>query len=196
MNLSELSKLTSFEALKHMYELLTMSYEWKNAKFNIAIKIAWRFAAADGGAALGLASSTRFGGSRQDIFIFHDFCAEPQRGGSGRILDFFANFSQKCSIIFKFFRNFSFVSFVHFFSWDSLGRCDLFGPKIIKIRAILAIFRSFEDFWFSRRALSITHINYWELPLLRIHKIRHSSEEGSVRMGVGGVLHVVSRTDI
>ena len=29
-----------------------------------------------------------------------------------------------------------------------MGRCDLLGPKILKIRAILAIFRLFEDFQF------------------------------------------------
>ena len=70
--------------------------------------------------------------------------------------------------ITNFLRTFlSFCSF-QIFSWDSLGRCDLFGPKIVKIRAILAIFRPFEDFRFSRRALSATCINYWELWLKMI----------------------------
>merc|ERR1712078_417248 len=31
-----------------------------------------------------------------------------------------------------------------FFFYDRSGRCDQFGPKIVKIRAILAIFRPFE----------------------------------------------------
>ena len=51
------------------------------------------------------------------------------------------------------------------FSWNSLGCCDLIGQNFVKIRAIITIFRPFEDFRFSQRALSITHINYWELPL-------------------------------
>ena len=48
----------------------------------------------------------------------------------------------------------SFRSFV-FFSWNSLRRCDVFGPKIINIRAILVIFRPFEDFQFSAASISI-----------------------------------------
>ena len=46
----------------------------------------------------------------------------------------------KFSVTFRAFRLFK------IFSWDSLGGCDLFGPKIVKIRAIFAIFRPFKDF--------------------------------------------------
>ena len=49
---------------------------------------------------------------------------------------------------------------------DDYGQSSFLDPIIVKIRAILTIFRSFEDFRFSRRALSITHINYRELPLI------------------------------
>ena len=41
--------------------------------------------------------------------------------------------------------------------------------NFIKIRAILAIFWPLEDLRFSRRALSATCINYWELCLLKLH---------------------------
>ena len=63
--------------------------------------------------------------------------------------------------IFRIFREL----FVRFVRSNSLRRCDFFGPNFIKIRAILAILRSLKDFRFSRRALSVTRINYWELPL-------------------------------
>ena len=53
---------------------------------------------------------------------------------------------------FDHFSNFSgtFCSFRSFnlFSSNSWRRCDFFGPKIVKIRAVLAICRSFEDFQF------------------------------------------------
>ena len=69
--------------------------------------------------------------------------------------DHFSNFSGT----FRSFRSFEIVSS------NILRRCDLFGPKIVKIRAILAIFQSFEDFHF----LSVHHLfhilKYWELPL-------------------------------
>ena len=69
--------------------------------------------------------------------------------------------------LFYYFSNFpgTFRSFCSFekFSSNSLCRCDFFGPNFVKIRAILAIFRSFEDFQFSRRALSSICNNYREL---------------------------------
>ena len=56
------------------------------------------------------------------------------------------------------FEKFLFVSIVWFvcslarsfenFSKNSSRRRDRFGPKIVQFRAILAIFRPFEDFWF------------------------------------------------
>ena len=55
---------------------------------------------------------------------------------------------------------FDIFSFVRKFLKIRLRLNDRFRPKIVKIRAILAIFRPFEDFRFSRRALSMTHINY------------------------------------
>ena len=70
-------------------------------------------------------------------------------------IDNFSNFSGT----FRSFRSFE------NFSSNSLCRCDFFAPNFIKIRAILAIFRPLEDFRFSRRALSVTRVNYWELPL-------------------------------
>mgnify|MGYP000751084504 CR=1 FL=1 len=53
--------------------------------------------------------------------------------------------------IFRSFLRF-FCSFVHFFvrsiffSKNRSRRCDDFGPKIVKIGAILAIFQPFKDF--------------------------------------------------
>ena len=48
-----------------------------------------------------------------------------------------------------FFENFSYVSFFellsNFFSRNRSRRDDSFGPKIVGFRAILAIFRPFED---------------------------------------------------
>ena len=55
---------------------------------------------------------------------------------------FFENFS----IFLKTFRTFR--SFEHF-SRNRLRRDDSFGPKIVEFRAILGIFRSFEDFYWS-----------------------------------------------
>ena len=44
------------------------------------------------------------------------------------------------------FDRFGIFSFVRNFSKDRLRRDDRFRPKIVQIRAILAIFRPFEDF--------------------------------------------------
>ena len=41
---------------------------------------------------------------------------------------------------------FLFVSFVRIFFGNRLCRCDSIGPKIVKIGAILVIFKPFEDF--------------------------------------------------
>ena len=67
------------------------------------------------------------------------------------IFDFF-------ELFLFFFETFLFVSIVWFvcllarsfehISKNSSRRCDRFGPKIIQFRAILAIFRPFEDFCF------------------------------------------------
>ena len=77
----------------------------------------------------------------------------PKIARMARILTIFEpNKSSRRDLFFENFSNFSgtFGSFrsFDFFSSNSLRRCDFFGPKIVKIRAILAIFRPFEDFQF------------------------------------------------
>ena len=73
--------------------------------------------------------------------------------------NFFANFSK---IFLKYFR--SFRPFENF-SKNRSRRDDSFGPKIVKIRAILAIFRPFKDFYLDfggggRGGLIITSLGY------------------------------------
>ena len=75
-----------------------------------------------------------------------------------------------CDFFFDNFSNFpgTFRSSRSFeiFSSNSLRRCDFFHPNFVKIRTILGIFWTFEDFRFSRRALSAICNIYRELWLI------------------------------
>ena len=93
-------------------------------------------------------------------------------GFANRFFDFFSNF---CSIFFLilfsiFSKNFGlFCSFL-FFSGNGWRRDDSFGPKIVEFRAILAIFRPFEDLLVDRR-LSISGLQVgcmWLLSRLQV----------------------------
>ena len=102
----------------------------------------------------------RLGGRRHPHSTFHFEIEHIPNDNSNRGFGLPAEIFEKFS---KNFRKFLYKSFVwsfarsfENFSKFSSRRRDRFGPKIVKFRAILAIFRPFEDF---RNGAETKHLN-------------------------------------
>ena len=79
------------------------------------------------------------------------------------LFEFFFEIFSNLWTTFRSFRSFD------NFSRNRTRRDDLFGPKIIEFRAILAIFRSFEDFyWFGQPIFFGTYISDPALHVLHL----------------------------
>merc|ERR1712078_133744 len=70
-----------------------------------------------------------------------------------------------------------------FFFYDRSGRCDSFGPKIVKIRAILAIFRPFE-------VLGCRKSRIFERPFTPRGWLRSASNFGKTRFRRSPTFHL------
>merc|ERR1712078_922499 len=70
-----------------------------------------------------------------------------------------------------------------FFFYDRSGRCDSFGPKIVKIRAILAIFRPF-------KVLGCQKSRIFERPFTPRGWLRSASNFGKMRFRRSQTFHL------